>query len=151
MNIKMVITALNIQGESTSDDMAVLVPEATILEATDILAQRDIGVVLVCDQGGGLVGVLSERDIIRGVSEHKDAALGMKVSDLMTANPVTCSPEDGAKDVIGQMKEGGFRHMPVIDDGKAVGMVSSTDVLNYLAGNLSAKERDQLWSTSFWV
>jgi CBS domain-containing protein len=149
MRISMVLTTLSIQTQAAPRELAMLSPSAKIRDATSIMAQRNVGMILVCDTNGGLVGVLSERDIIRGLAEAQSTALELEVSELMTANPATCTPQDLAKDVIRRMRDGRFRHMPVVEDGIAVGMVSTSDVLRFLAERLSETERDELWSISF--
>lgn len=151
MLIRKVMNSIGFRNGGSPREVVMLAPEQTVLEAARLLAENNIGVVLVCGPDKELVGILSERDIVRGINVHKDAAVGMRVAELMTREPVTCGPEDEAGDVVRRMKEGGFRHMPVVEAGRAIGMVSSTDVLRYLATTLTSKQREELWSVSFWL
>ena len=96
-------------------------------------------------------GSRRERDIIRSIDRDGEAGLELPVGRLMTRDPQTCSLEDEAAEVIRRMNEGRFRHMPVLDEGRLAGMVSATDVLRYLARELTDKQREELWSLSLWL
>ena len=151
MIIRTVINAMGIQGRSTSDDLGILAPEASIRDAVRLLTARNFGIVLVCAADDTLVGVLSERDIIHSIDRHGEAGLELPVGGSMTRDPETCSLGDDAVDVIRRMNQGRFRHMPVLEEGRLAGMVSATDVLRYLARELTDKQREELWSLSLWL
>ena len=105
-------------------------PSDTIASAVALLAKMKIGAVVVCDAEGNLVGILSERDIVRGLGEHGTDVMGHTVDSLMTANVKTCTISDTADGLMQRMTEGRFRHMPVLDDGdKLVGVISIGDVV----------------------
>ncbi len=105
-------------------------PGDTIASAVALLAKMKIGAVVVCDSGGVLVGILSERDIVRGLGEHGTDVMGHSVDSLMTANVKTCALSDTADGLMKRMTEGRFRHMPVLDDDeKLVGVISIGDVV----------------------
>ncbi len=101
----------------------------SIAEAVSVLNDKNIGAVVVKDQSGGVVGILSERDIVRRLGANGPEALNMRVADCMTPKPYTCSPEATIDDVMGQMTEKRIRHLPVTSDGALVGVVSIGDVV----------------------
>lgn len=104
-------------------------PDISVLDAARELNEKRIGAVLVCDGRGAIVGVLSERDIVRSLAEKGEAALKGTVGDLMTRDVKTCGPEDSIDRIMGLMTGRRFRHVPVIDGGKLVGIVSIGDVV----------------------
>ncbi|MDW8443401.1 MAG: CBS domain-containing protein [Acetobacteraceae bacterium] len=108
----------------------VSVPVTTqIQEAAKILSARRIGSVLVRNEDGGISGILSERDIVRGIAEHGAAALALPVSALMTRDVVFASPSDTLDSVLAVMTERRFRHLPVLEQGQLVGLISIGDVV----------------------
>nr|WP_321456421.1 CBS domain-containing protein [uncultured Cohaesibacter sp.] len=90
---------------------------------------RKIGNMPVIDPNKGLVGVVSERDVIRATGEFGNEALARPVKDFMTANPQTCSKEDTVGDVMKRMTDGRFRHMPVVDGDELEGVISIRDIV----------------------
>lgn len=104
-------------------------PTATINEAVAILSEKRVGALVVLGAGGGLDGILSERDIVRDLGRRGPDALLGKVQDLMTDKVVECSPADTAVSVLEKMSAGRFRHMPVVENGKMVGLISIGDVV----------------------
>lgn len=150
MIIKEVVRAYDISGASEGDVVNVL-PETEVREVVRVLAKHKIGIIAVCDGQGALQGVLSERDIIRAIGEHNDAALAMKAEAVMTKDAQSCKPEDDPMNVIEAMCKGKFRHMPVVDDGKLVGIVSSKDIFCHLSSHLSPEEQARLWTRELYV
>jgi CBS domain-containing protein len=118
-------------------------PDATVAEVASLLKARRIGAVVVTDAAGGLCGIISERDLARGLSDHGAKLLDMRVSQLMTADVVTCSPDDGIAQLMHTMTERRFRHLPVIEDGRMIGIISIGDVVKHRIDQLEF-ERDQL-------
>jgi CBS domain-containing protein len=114
-------------------------PDATIAEVAKLLRAKRIGAVVVTDAGGALCGIISERDLARGLADHGAKLLDMQVSQLMTAEVVTCSPDDGLDQLMKQMTEGRFRHLPVIRDGKLTGIISIGDVVKHRLHELEAE------------
>lgn len=111
-------------------DIISVSPSDTIASAVALLAKMKIGAVVVCDGNGDLVGILSERDIVRGLGEHGTDVMGHTVDSLMTANVKTCTVNDTADGLMQRMTEGRFRHIPVLDDGgKLIGVISIGDVV----------------------
>jgi len=104
-------------------------PGDTIAHVTDILAEHRIGAVLVVDANERLLGILSERDIVRALARHKAETLHMTASDLMTRDVRTAAPTMSVCAAMEAMTNGRFRHMPVYDRGALVGMISIGDVV----------------------
>ena len=92
------------------------------------MAQK-IGVVIVSETGQDALGILSERDIIRALSEAGTNALSAPVEQFMSRDEVTCSPQTSADDVLALMTENRFRHMPVLEAGALIGLISQGDVI----------------------
>ncbi len=119
-------------------------PSATVSEAAQILADKRIGTVVVSDDGGDTAaGILSERDIVRELAASGSGCLTQPVSTYMTRELVTASRQDSVQDIMSRMTEGRFRHMPVIEDGKLVGIVTLGDVVKAQLSEL-AMEKDAL-------
>lgn len=94
------------------------------------LAAKKVGILPVIDLQGNLVGVLSERDIMRAVAKADGDAMSANVDEYMTRDPKTCSAEDKIVDVMKTMSEGRFRHMPVMQGGVVAGMISIRDIVH---------------------
>ena len=108
----------------------ITVPLKTDLSgAISILVARKIGVVIVSETGKNALGILSERDIIRALSEAGTNALSAPVEQFMSRDVVTCSPQTSADDVLALMTENRFRHMPVLEEGALIGLISQGDVV----------------------
>lgn len=150
MLIENVIQAGDIAGKS-KPEVVVVAPEDSVRVAVKALADHGIGLLVVCDDDRALQGVLSERDVIRVLNADGDGILDKQVSELMTADVKTCSPQDDPFSVIQAMNKGRFRHMPVLQDGKIVGVVSSKDIFSHMADVLSAAECQALWKQTLWV
>jgi len=104
-------------------------PDDTIAIAAETLKREQIGAVMVVDERGELAGILSERDIVRAMPEHGPEVFGLPVEKLMTREVVTCGPGDQVHEIMKNMTSGRFRHIPVKDDGKLVGIISIGDVV----------------------
>lgn len=111
-------------------------PDETIATAVDVLHEKGIGALLVTNPEGELVGILSERDIVRKLSETPGKTLPQTVSENMTHNVVTCTPDDTLISVLQRMTKDKFRHMPVLDNGRLAGMVTIGDVVHYRINEL---------------
>jgi CBS domain-containing protein len=106
-------------------------PGVTLLEVSKRLAQRRIGAIVVVDARGELVGIVSERDIIRALSESGPDCLERSVGDIMTRKVVTCQETDTLDELMAMMTQRRFRHLPVVTDGELVGIVSIGDVVKH--------------------
>lgn len=118
---------LKVKGSSVKT----IEPGATLKTFAHQLNAESVGAMVVRDSAGGLTGIISERDLVRGFSEYGVELAGMKVSDLMTRAVVTCSPDDGVAAVAKVMTQRRIRHLPVVKDGALVGLVSIGDVLKH--------------------
>jgi CBS domain-containing protein len=101
-------------------------PSTTVAEAATMMGERRVGSALVMD-GDALLGIFTERDIVRALGEHFDAAKH-QVSEWMTRNPISVPPDTPARDALKTMLDGGFRHLPVLDGDRVVGVVSMRDL-----------------------
>jgi len=108
-----------------------------------VLGERRIGAVLISAEGRVPVGIVSERDVVRRLHEQAEQLLDKQVSSIMTADVVMCSPTDDVDLVLQTMTERRFRHMPVMEKGRVVGVVSIGDLVKSRIGELQL-ERDQL-------
>jgi CBS domain-containing protein len=118
-------------------------PDATLNDVVEMLASRRIGAVVVSDNGSAPLGILSERDIVREFGRRGADCLPLAVRDVMTSKLVTCVRDETAEEVLTKMTEGRFRHLPVIDGGKMIGLISIGDVVKARLSEL-AMERDAL-------
>lgn len=102
-------------------------------ESIDSLAHRlkleRIGSAVVSSDGVTVDGIISERDLVRGLADHRDQLLSMPVSDLMTRSVTTCTPDDNIKDIMRIMTQKRIRHLPVLENGKLTGIISIGDVV----------------------
>jgi CBS domain-containing protein len=117
-------------------------PEATVRELLGLLAEHNVGAVVVSEDGEGVDGIVSERDIVRRLAES-DAVLDGAVSAIMTSDVQTCEPDVPVDDLRKLMTERRIRHVPVVTDGKLTGIISIGDVVKSSIGQLEF-ERDQL-------
>src|SRR5918996_5699300 len=115
-----------IVGDVMTRDVLRVDPTTTVAEAATMMGERRIGSALVME-AERLVGIFTERDIVRALGEHFDAA-GHPVSDWMTADPVTVPPSTPAQEALGTMLARGFRHLPVSDGDRVLGIVSMRDL-----------------------
>ena len=116
---------------------------ASIADAAKILSEKRIGTVVVSDDGETPAGILSERDIVRELAKSGSGCLTQSVSTYMTSDLVTCTSDSNVQDVLTQMTEGRFRHMPVVEDGKLVGIVTLGDAVKAQLAEV-AMEKDAL-------
>jgi CBS domain-containing protein len=130
--------------KSKADEGVVTVPPGTSLqEAAKILSDKRIGTVVISSDGSTPDGILSERDIVRELGIHGAGCLARLVDDVMTKKLITCTLEATADSVLSTMTERRFRHMPVMKDGKMVGIVTLGDVVKSRLNELSM-EKDAL-------
>lgn len=114
-------------------------PGAKLSAAIKILSERRIGAVLVLNQGR-IEGILSERDIVRVLGERGASVLDEPVSAVMTRKVVSCREKDTVGEIMEMMTNGKFRHLPVVEDGRVVGLISIGDVVKWRVGEY---EREQ--------
>jgi len=104
-------------------------PAATVRQVCDVLATKKIGAVIVRGPAGQILGVVSERDIVQAICRHGERALSLQVETIMTCDVATCRMSDTAQDLMGMMTEGRFRHVPVVEGGQLMGIVSIGDIV----------------------
>jgi CBS domain-containing protein len=115
-------------------------PNAIVADAVKLLKEHRIGALLVTGPEQRIVGILSERDIVRALGERGADALTLPLTEIMTRKVATCSEGDSIGSIMQRMTEGKFRHLPVIEQGRLVGIISIGDVVKY---RLEEVEREQ--------
>jgi CBS domain-containing protein len=105
-------------------------PEQTVGQVVELMRDKSVGCVLVSEQGK-IVGIFTERDLMRRVLAA-GKSLDAPIRDFMTANPVAVSSKDPIEKAVRLMEEGGYRHLPVVDQGKPVGILSVKRIVHYL-------------------
>lgn len=132
-----------ILSSKANEGVVTIAPDVKVTEAAQLLSAKRIGSVVVTKDGSHAIGILSERDIVRELGRRGPASLDDLVSDMMTRDPVTCTVEDTADEVLSRMTAGRFRHMPVVEGGKMVGLITIGDVVKSRLSEL-AMEKDAL-------
>lgn len=120
-----------------------IAPSETVAAAAEILAAKRIGALIVSGDGSDVLGVISERDIVREIGRRGAVILDEAVSALMTAKVTGCTVTDSVDDVMRRMTDGRFRHMPVMDGDRMIGVISIGDVVKAQVAEL-AMEKDAL-------
>ena len=111
------------------NDVTSVGPTVDVAELARLLIERHIGSAVVQDSAGQLLGIVSERDIVTALAEHGSAALGLTVDLLMTRALTTATRHTTVAEAMAMMTAGRFRHIPVLEDGKLIGIVSIGDVV----------------------
>lgn len=119
----------NIIDSKPSSQIITMKPTDLVRSAIEKLASHRIGAVIVSRDGAIVDGILSERDIVRAIGTHGTESLDSQVQDLMTSAVIGCHPEDTAISVMEKMTDGRFRHMPVIEANRMIGVISIGDVV----------------------
>ncbi len=104
-------------------------PEATVFESLQLLAEHDVGALVVLDAGGELIGLISERDYARKVILKGRSSRDIRVGEVMTANPTCVDSKQSVLHCMRLMTEGRYRHLPVVEQGQLAGIVSLGDVV----------------------
>jgi len=104
-------------------------PGQTLHEVASLLAKHRIGAVIVSTGGGGISGIISERDVVRVLAEAGASALSRPAQDFMTVKVRTCTPHDSEQHLMSLMTEHRIRHLPVLENGRLAGMISIGDVV----------------------
>jgi CBS domain-containing protein len=126
-----------------NDGVITVEPGTTVQEVAALLSSKRIGAVIVSADGKTAQGIVSERDIVRELGRRGSACLRDPVETLMTAKIISCTRTEGTDAVLGRMTDGRFRHMPVIEEGRMVGLISIGDVVKARLMELAA-EKDAL-------
>lgn len=120
--------------------VATVVRDATVRQAVAELARHEIGALVVSPDGARIEGIVSERDVVRRLQDRPDTLLDAPVWQIMSAAVETCSPDDEIESLMATMTERRFRHVPVVDGGRLVGIVSIGDVVK---SRIEELERDR--------
>lgn len=106
-------------------------PEHAVADAAALMTAKKVGVAVVCDAKGAVVGVVSERDIVSGITQFGKGVVDMPVRNIMSSPVLSCGPGDSVKHIMEVMTDRRIRHLPVVDKGELVGMVSIGDAVNF--------------------
>ena len=139
--------------EEKGSNVVAVDPGALISEVATILSASGIGAVVVKQGGEALAGILSERDIVRSIAEHGEETLKMTAGDLMSRSVVTCGPDNNTADIMEQMMGSQIRHLPVTTDDALVGIISVSDVVKAVHGELKWMTevlQDQVATAAGW-
>lgn len=110
-------------------NVIVAAPDASLLDIAKVLREHGIGCIVICRDDGKIAGIVSERDIVRTIAEEGASVLMSPVSKCMTTKVISCQEADTIDHVMAEMTSGRFRHLPVIEDGALVGLISIGDVV----------------------
>ncbi len=125
------MTVAKILRSKGSGDVMTITSDKSVADAACVLSEKRIGSLVVSDDGSTAQGILSERDIVREIGRRGTGCLSERVTEMMTKDLVTCNTEEKADDVLAKMTQGRFRHMPVVEDGKMIGLITLGDVVKY--------------------
>ena len=124
-------TVQELLSRKAFSDVHSVTADQPLTEAAAMMREHRIGILVVNNDEGEMVGVFSERDLVRAVAVRADEIANLKVRDLLTDRVETCLYSDDLRDVVRRMGKGKFRHMPVVDNGALIGIVSITDIFRY--------------------
>jgi len=113
------------------NDVLTIEPTATLAAAVNLLAEHRIGAIVITGADRQVIGILSERDIVRSLGAHGPAALDQQVGQVMTRKVMTCDENETVATLAERMTQGKFRHLPVVERGRLAGIVSIGDVVKY--------------------
>ena len=122
------------------NSVVTLEPNASLAAAIKVLAERRIGALVITGADHRIVGILSERDIVRTLAERGPVALSEPLADVMTRKVVTCTQSETVCEIMERMTAGKFRHIPVIEQGRLIGIVSIGDIVK---SRVEEMEREQ--------
>jgi len=132
--------------EEKGTAVSTISPDDMVIEAARIMHQEHIGVLVCCDDPTVVAGVISERDIVRVFAEQPKNIGEMAVYDVMTKDVKTCHMDDNVEDAMAMMRAGGFRHLPVVDEGRLRGLISASDILMFYMKHASVHDRQAILS-----
>ncbi|MFT3872540.1 MAG: CBS domain-containing protein [Nocardioides sp.] len=125
-----------------SQQVITINPDASVRELLALLAEHNVGALIVSSDGTSVDGIVSERDVVRRLHTDESALEG-PVSGIMTVGVFTCDPDNSLDDLMALMTERRIRHVPVVTEGRLAGIVSIGDIVKHRIGELEF-ERDQL-------
>jgi len=112
-------------------DVFTMRADATLLEVSRELAERRIGSIVIVDAEAGVAGIISERDVVRTIAREGPEQLDQPITGIMTSKVVTCRRTDTIEYLMAEMTAGHFRHLPVVEEGQLVGIVSIGDIVKH--------------------
>jgi CBS domain-containing protein len=121
-------------------DVLTIEPTATLAAAAKVLAERKIGALVVTGPDRRVVGIVSERDIVQELAAHGAASFELPLTDVMTRKVMTCSTADTISSVMERMTQGKFRHLPVVEQGRLLGIVSIGDVVKHRLQQMESEQ-----------
>jgi len=129
---------------SRKGDVKTVSVSNTLRDAIELMGSEKIGAAIILDEQGGLAGILTERDVVSQLSTAGPAALDKSVASIMTPSPTTCSITEDAYDAIEKMMSLRCRHLPVVEGGDVVGVISARDVMENVWVQASERDRRHL-------
>lgn len=153
MRIRDVLSGIEVRDIAGADQTHVITvsPKTAVADAARSLNANKIGILVVCDDKGRLLGVLSERDIVRAIANHGEDAVGMSIDNFMTRSVEACSLSDPPHRVMRRMSIGGFRHMPVMEGKVLKGVISSKDIVKHYVESAGTEQLAHLLKGFSWV
>ncbi|MDH3427924.1 MAG: CBS domain-containing protein [Rhodospirillales bacterium] len=127
--------------QSKGERVVAIEPNAKVRDVASTLRRERIGAALVRDRDGALLGIVSERDIVRSIAEEGSEALSKSAADLMSRSVVTCRPESSTEELMEQMLAERIRHLPVYEDDELVGIISIVDVVKGVLTEMKWREK----------
>jgi len=125
--------------KSKGRDIIALPPQRSIAEAAKVMAERRIGAVMITASDGSIAGILSERDVVRALAADGAEALDHALSRHMTAKVTTGTESDSIQGIMELMTVGKFRHLPIVEAGKLIGIISIGDVVKHRLAEIEAE------------
>lgn len=122
-------------------DVVTTTPDSTLFDLVRQVSDKGIGAVLVTNSAQEIVGIISERDVMRAIARHGMSTLEERVSSHMTHTVETAREEEQVLSVMQRMTKGRFRHMPVVKDGKIAGIISIGDLIKHRLGEMEAEQQ----------
>jgi CBS domain-containing protein len=114
--------------ETKDSDVVTVRPSATLADTAEALATHNIGALVVTDDAGHMMGIVSERDLTKAIVQYASGLFDRCVADVMTSTVMTCSPDDSVAEALYLMNTHGIRHIPILDGEKLIGIISVRDV-----------------------
>ncbi len=131
---------LKAKGAPGGAGVVTITPDKSVSDAAQLLAEKRIGAVVVSPDGQAVAGILSERDIVRELGRRGTGCLSETVGEMMTRDIITCAPDEKADHVLARMTGGRFRHMPVMEGERMIGVISIGDVVKARLDELSMEQ-----------
>ncbi len=127
--------------KSKGQQVITILPDEPVFQAMQKLVENSIGAVIVCNEGGKPVGIISERDIVKAAYGNYDTLRSKKVTDLMSSNLIVAIPEDDIDYIMGIMTQNRIRHLPIVTKDGIAGIISIGDIVKYQLQQVQVKNR----------